>query len=229
MGKVLIIKGADFSAVAVSNIEPGPGVNPVLTLRVSPDNSGVVSGGGSYPKGTSVDISATPNSGYRFKQWSDSNTQPSRTVVLSSSLTLTAQFEVKTETVYYFDNILGNESTLTETDNSYFPIHLPSDASYIGKSIEVVKILVERAGSVTFAVYNASSHSLVSTIGTFDLVAGINEITLPTPVTIQSGNAFGISAATAGIKFRDNPIPDTLTGAFAQADFGGTLGLALGY
>lgn len=229
MGKTLIIKGADFSDVAIDKVDL-PVYNPVvLTLRVSPDNSGVVTGGGTYQKDTSVDISATPNKGYRFNQWSDSNTQPSRTVVLSSSLTLTAQFEVKTEPDYYFDNILGNESKLTYTDDSYFPVHLPSDASYVGKSIEVVKILVARTGSVTFAVYNASSHSLVSTIGTFNVIEGVNKITLPTPVTIQSGNAFGISTSTAGIKYLESGIPGCLNGAYASANFGGTLGLALGY
>lgn len=229
MGKTLIIKGADFSDVAIDKSDL-PVSNPVvLTLRVSPDNSGVVTGGGTYQKDTSVDISATPNKGYRFNQWSDSNTQPSRTVVLSSSLTLTAQFEVKTEPDYYFDNILGNESKLTDTDNRYFPVHLPSDASYIGKPIGAIKMLADKAGSVTFAVYNASSHSLVSTIGTFDLVAGLNVITLPTPVTIQSGNAFGISSTTAGLKYLHAGIPGCLNGAYAFADFAGTLGLALGY
>lgn len=228
MGKILIIKGADFSDVAVSKTEII--TNPVvLTLRVSPDNSGVVTGGGTYKEGTSVDISATPNRGYRFKQWSDLDTHPSRTVVLSSSLTLTAQFEVKTEPAYYFDNILGNESKLTDTDDRWFPVHLPSDASYVGKSIEVVKILVAKTGSVTFAVYNASSHSLVSTIGTFNVIEGVNKITLQTPVIIESGNAFGISSASAGIKYLEEGIPGCLNGAYASAAFEGTLGLALGY
>ncbi len=42
--------------------------------------------------GTSVNISAQPNAGYSFSQWSDGNTSASRSVAVSAAMTLTASF-----------------------------------------------------------------------------------------------------------------------------------------
>jgi hypothetical protein len=42
--------------------------------------------------GTSVSISAQPNAGYSFSQWSDGNTSASRSVTVSEAMTLTASF-----------------------------------------------------------------------------------------------------------------------------------------
>lgn len=65
-----------------------------VTLNVEPSDGGSVTGAGTYEKGTSVNISATPNKGYKFKQWSDGNTNAERTIEdISSDITLTAMFE----------------------------------------------------------------------------------------------------------------------------------------
>ncbi len=48
---------------------------------------------GIYPAGTEVQIVATPNTGYRFRRWSDDNTDAVRTIVLTDNLTLIASFE----------------------------------------------------------------------------------------------------------------------------------------
>ncbi|SVB50962.1 uncharacterized protein METZ01_LOCUS203816, partial [marine metagenome] len=40
-----------------------------LTADASPDVGGSVSGGGSYPSGASVPVTATPNSGYTLTGW----------------------------------------------------------------------------------------------------------------------------------------------------------------
>lgn len=63
-----------------------------LTLNASPTNGGTVTGAGQYDSGSTVNIQATPASGYTFTRWSDGNTQASRTVTLSNDLTLTATF-----------------------------------------------------------------------------------------------------------------------------------------
>lgn len=46
-----------------------------------------------YEKGSSVEIKATPASGYEFDQWSDGNKNATRTVIMTEDLTLVAKFK----------------------------------------------------------------------------------------------------------------------------------------
>ena len=63
-----------------------------LTLNVNDSSMGSVSGGGTFTKGSTVTVMATPGSGYKFVSWSDGNTSASRSVKVNSSMTLTANF-----------------------------------------------------------------------------------------------------------------------------------------
>lgn len=46
-----------------------------------------------YEKGSSVEIKATPASGYEFDQWSDGDKNATRTVILNQDITLVAKFK----------------------------------------------------------------------------------------------------------------------------------------
>lgn len=72
---------------------------PTYTITVSAGTGGTVSGGGSYESGTTATLTATPNTGYKFKQWSDGNTSNPRTVTVTADATYTAQFEKLTYSV----------------------------------------------------------------------------------------------------------------------------------
>ena len=61
-------------------------------LSLTAGTGGSVSGGGTYDTGSSVDITATPDSGYTFTSWSDGSTDATRTVTVSSATSLTASF-----------------------------------------------------------------------------------------------------------------------------------------
>lgn len=65
-------------------------------------SGGTVTGGGTYTAKQTVTLNAIPDQGYRFKQWSDGNTENPRSFVPSSDLTLTAEFE---EIPYYNLNL----------------------------------------------------------------------------------------------------------------------------
>ena len=71
------------------------------TLNVVSNNPllGTVTGSGTYNYLDSVTLTATPNSGYRFLGWSDGDTNMTRTVVVTSDSTFTANFDYQPVTV----------------------------------------------------------------------------------------------------------------------------------
>ena len=68
------------------------------------DNMGTVTGGGTYYEGETVTLTATPKTGYRFVNWSNSSTDAKLTFTASENLNLTANFEIYTYTLTSFSN-----------------------------------------------------------------------------------------------------------------------------
>lgn len=70
-----------------------------VTLRAEPPEGGTVSGGGTFPSGSNVDILATPNEGYTFVGWyrygdtEPFSTSPDYTYEQESNRTYIARFE----------------------------------------------------------------------------------------------------------------------------------------
>lgn len=64
----------------------------IQTIAEDP-NMGSASGGGNYKHGTQIQISATPNYGYKFKKWADGSTANPRTVTVNGAKTYVAIFE----------------------------------------------------------------------------------------------------------------------------------------
>ena len=62
------------------------------TVAAGQSAMGSVSGGGTHCQYTRTALRATPNSGYRFTQWSDGNTDNPRTVNATGNATYTAEF-----------------------------------------------------------------------------------------------------------------------------------------
>ena len=62
------------------------------TVTATAGTGGTVSGGGTYEYGTSVTLTATPSEGYKFVQWSDGNTNATRTFTVTGNVSLTASF-----------------------------------------------------------------------------------------------------------------------------------------
>ncbi len=64
----------------------------VVTTVVTPEGSGIVEGGGTYPYGETITLTAQNNTGYIFKMWSDEVFDNPRQVVVDRDTTYTAIF-----------------------------------------------------------------------------------------------------------------------------------------
>ena len=75
-------------------VTPPPSPIVKYTITLSAGEGGTVSTtGGEYEAGQTVTVTATPQGEYLFKNWSDGNTNATRTITVSSNSTLTANFE----------------------------------------------------------------------------------------------------------------------------------------
>ncbi len=84
---------ADMYILFLDNIVISQGVTQyTLTAGSSDATMGSVTGGGTYNAGATATLTATPNTGYRFVQWQDGNTDNPRTVIVTSDTTFTATF-----------------------------------------------------------------------------------------------------------------------------------------
>ena len=75
---------------------------PQYTITVTANNPelGTVTGSGTYPLGTTIEISATPNSGANFIGWDDGVTENPRSIMVTQDLEITAIFEkIETYTI----------------------------------------------------------------------------------------------------------------------------------
>ncbi|MDC1448778.1 InlB B-repeat-containing protein [Flavobacteriaceae bacterium] len=98
-------------------VTPPPAPIVKYTITLSAGEGGTVSTtGGEYESGQTVSVTATPQGEYVFKNWSDGNTNATRTITISSSLTLTANFEKKKYPLTV--NIEGEGEVLEEIVNS---------------------------------------------------------------------------------------------------------------
>ena len=68
-----------------------------LKVNLLPPQGGSVKGAGTYEAGSSVNIEAIPNKGFKFSQWDDGNTSPSRVVKMDKDVTLSAFFTADEE------------------------------------------------------------------------------------------------------------------------------------
>ena len=91
----VIISNASSTATS-SNAVLALGVPLTIQALASPTIGGGASGGGSYGTGSSVTVTATPNTCYEFVNWTDGETvvsaSPSYTFTLAGNQTLTANF-----------------------------------------------------------------------------------------------------------------------------------------
>lgn len=95
------------------------------TVTANTGGNGSVTGGGTYEYGKSVTLTAVPDAGYKFKQWSDGNTNNPRTVTVTGAASYTAEFEADKVNKIYVGNRLVKGAYIGNT---------PVKAVYVGNT-----------------------------------------------------------------------------------------------
>jgi hypothetical protein len=116
---------------------------------------------GTYDSGTSVTLTATPNTGYQVDTWTgvDSNSGNTASVTMTSNKTVTVSFKLAT-------------SIATSTDKDFQVNCFPNPAT----GVTVMKFSLENAGKVEIQLYSISGKFLKLITNSY-FVAGKNEIT----------------------------------------------------
>ncbi len=98
IGVMLINCSSDSggSDPVVPSTPTAPAQKAKFTVTISAGSGGAVSTtGGTYEQGQTVSVTATPQGEYIFSNWSDGNTNATRTITVSSNTNLTANFELR--------------------------------------------------------------------------------------------------------------------------------------
>ena len=85
---------ADMYVLFLDNVTISQGTQQQFTVTATSNNPawGTVTGGGTYPSGSTATLMAIANSGYHFVEWQDGNTQNPLTITVTSNATYTATF-----------------------------------------------------------------------------------------------------------------------------------------
>ncbi len=150
----------------------------ILTVQSSNPTIGTTSGGGSYNYLTPVNITANPNAGYHFTQWSDGNTDNPRLVTVTQNATYIAQFAINS---YAVGVVSGNTSmgsvsgsgtynhnaTATMTATAFYGYHFVqwSDGNTDNPRSVVVTDSAQYTAEFTFNSYLVIGNSSNVTLG----------------------------------------------------------------
>lgn len=89
-------------------------------ITVGNNGNGTVTGGGTYEYGTIITLTATPNGGYKFKQWVDGVTTASRSITVTGNATYSALFEAYEGIYIYYGAVPVTDVYLGSTKITLF-------------------------------------------------------------------------------------------------------------
>jgi len=154
-----------------------------ITAESSPAEGGTVSGSGSYTEGTSVTLTATVNSGYRFVGWMENGQQVSAdatyTFTANSNHTLTAKFEqVYTVTVSPVEGgtATADKTTAAAGETITLTAEASKDYRFTGWTSSNEGVTFAEASSVS-TTFTMPAGDVIVTAG-FEQYYPVNSITL---------------------------------------------------
>ena len=213
-----------------------PNTSYNITASVSPSNSGTVNGAGSYSAGQSCTLTATPNSGYTFINWTKNNvvvsTDASYTFTVAENASYKANFS--TTTNYQIavtasaggSAYIGTSPTPTSVTES---IDLSAQGYSNEQNMNGTNISIDGNVSVTFNKGTGSTNPTYYSNGTAVRCYGGNNFVVNagtytiTSITLTYGSSDGSNTITTNVNTFSSP---TWSGSASSVTFtiGGTSG-----
>lgn len=127
----------------------------ITAISENPEH-GSVNGGGTYPAGAVVNLTAIANNGYRFSEWNDGNTDNPRRITVVGDATYTASF----------NTIQGIEENTT-TEISIFP-NPASNTINIISSVEISAVEITNTIGQVIMRKDVNSNEVICDIDEID-------------------------------------------------------------
>jgi hypothetical protein len=173
--------------------------NYTLTTSVSPTNAGTVSPGGTYAPNTTVDLTATANSGYTFSSWSgiaagDTTSGNTAKIYMNTNKTITATFTASSTPPPSGETWVWDSYPmfwLSPGEEKVYIVNINQDYTYLKMSIS--GLTMNTAGSFTWTFPDGRVFPVDG------MRQGIKDIV--------SMNQAGLLVLRAATNIPDNPIP----------------------
>ena len=150
-----------------------------ITTDVNPAGAGTVTGGGTYPEGTEVTLTAMANTGYIFSHWSDGLTTNPRTITVNANANYTAYFITGGGGTMYTVNVVSENPLLgSVSGGGTYPA---------GAVIQISATPSPSARFVSWDDGNADNPRTVTVIGDITYTAKFEALQNYT-ITVVSGN-----------------------------------------
>ncbi len=188
-----------------------------ITAQSNDVNMGFVSGGGTYYRGDTIFLQATPANayGYKFVHWDDGNTDNPRTIVVTEDKTYTANFAVATYTIIAQPNnaSMGNvtgggtydgntQIILTATPSAGYRFINWNDGNTDNPRIITV---IEDKGYIANFTYSTYTITAIANDATMGSVTGGGTYNENTQVTLTAVPATGYAFVNWNDGNTDNP------------------------
>jgi hypothetical protein len=142
-----------------------------VTVSSNNQSMGIVTGEGDYAYNSNATVSASANTGYRFVQWNDGNTDNPRTVTVTSDISFTATFvKVKSDDATLSNLTVSAGSLSFDANTTSYTVNVTNNVTSISVTGTANHNSATVSGNVSAKSLNVGSNEIKITVTAEDEV-----------------------------------------------------------
>lgn len=179
-------------------------VNYTINITSANNTMGTACCSGNYAGGTSIDISATANTGFRFTSWNDGISENPRAITVSQNQSFIANFDDLGDEEHHYDN--GEFARNMGANGSlYWGIRFLANELLPYETLSSVKIFDKEAGNYDIFIYQGGENAPGTLITSQTVqLTGTNDwhtFALNSPVSIDHSQPLWIVVYNSGVSY----------------------------